>query len=268
MQKLFQRIKNTFKKQSNPIYKKIVLVDTENVGCKAFKPLENIYIYYFVNSTAPDSFIKEVSQHRTNSEIVYLDDTYHHERNAMDFCIVAKLSEILSNTNKSTSLFILSKDTGYEDAIKFLQDTHKDRYIRRCDSYVNMIENRKNLNELLRQTPKPIRYRINQLGVQNKITEFGNMKALKKHLTDTVYDELFTLRRFKNLIIEFDIYEGKFIYFEKKGEEREIIEISNNFNAILMLFQDECRNRYGISILSHEIYVSLSTIVNQRRRNG
>lgn len=269
MYQLFQRLKQVFKRQETPQQnKKIVFVDTENVGFKAYKTLENIYIYYFVYSAAPQSFIDEISNRRSQSEIIYLDNSYNHEHNAMDFCIVAKTAEILSNTDNSYSIYILSKDTGFDDAIKFLSNTYKDRKIKRCDSYINMVEDRKNLSELLKNTPKDIRYRINQLGVQNKITEFARMSTLKKHLTDTVYDELFTLRRFKNLIIEFDIYEGVYIYYEKKGTDIEIIEKSNNFNAVLMAFQNDCKNRYGVSIISHSTYINLSTITEQRRRNG
>ena len=88
-----------FKKWKLRKYQKIFFIDSENVGYQLPDKIpENIYIYLFVsNPFVLDKLGDDITKYKKQLEIVDIRPLMKHKKtkNAMDFCIVAKLAEIM-----------------------------------------------------------------------------------------------------------------------------------------------------------------------------
>lgn len=203
-------------------YKEIFLVDSENVGYTLPNSIDSsTLVYMFVS----DTHILSKLKHQKSPHVKVIDLTQivkRHTKNAMDFCIVAHMSEVIKYINRKQKLVILSKDKGYDAAIDFLKDSYPDFIIERSiyplllingDDYYKKIYNR--MSEQLKQ----------------KIVLYDSMSCLKKNLSQR-QKKVFYVKQYKNsisglqVIVEYDIYNHYFLLYHggRIVKEYELLE--------------------------------------------
>lgn len=194
---LFQKIK--FKK-----YKEIVFVDSENVGYRVPKVIpKNVFIFIFISD--PNVFQKLKNYHHKQVELISLSSVYDKGvKNAMDFCIITKVCEILHLTSFKQELIILSKDKGYDTSIHYLNQEYPSRKVSR--SSLNLIQFCKGSSKareiLEKASEKTLRI----------IEMYDNMDDLKKQLSKN-QKSIFVIFSYQDsmihshIYVEYDIYE-------------------------------------------------------------
>lgn len=229
-------------------YKRILLYDTENVGFPSRNIPSNILILLFVSSFNQKNC---PTHYPSNYIVLQLGESYNHTKNAMDFCLVAKIATLLSETDTRQELYIISKDKGYDDAIRFLIDKNNKRVLKRCESYIELSTNREENQPLLENCPNDIIKRINQFKLMNKVVKQSSMRELRRYININTYLKVFSLRKYKKLIVEYDYYKKTYILYSlNSNNEAKIILQEKDREKIIQSFEKECLDRYNVSVIS------------------
>lgn len=207
-----------FKKNKYKKYKKIVLVDTENVGI-SIPDVKNdtlLYIYFTnKNKVSKRKVLLELSS-RDNMKIIELENKSK-TKNAMDFCIVSELTNIVKDTeNNDIQFFIISKDKGYDAAINYLNSKYKKTLIYR----------RENMNILAKKG----------VPVLEQITaNLNNHPEIKSH-----FEKYCQLSKLKDV----ETKQGLYAVIEKENYLKAITlqSITIHANTYKLLFNPFCGN--------------------------
>lgn len=191
-------------------YKDILFVDSENVGYLLPSILPaSTFVYMFVS----DQHVIEKLKCQTNSQIKIVDisqSVHEHTKNAMDFCIVSKVSEMLRYISSKQKLVIVSKDKGYDAVITYIKSNHQNLCIERFpyplifyhihDEFLNRI-----YDKLSERT-------IRMIG------KCHSMKELRKNLSKK-QKKLFCIKRYIDpissyqVMVEYDIYKHVYVLY-------------------------------------------------------
>lgn len=186
--------------------KEIIFVDSENVGYQIPSKIpQNTLIYMFIS----DPFIiKKLQNQKISKQILFINISKIRKKfptkNIMDFCIITKLTEIMTIISHQTKITICSKDKGYDASIYFLKQRYTQIRLKRfpgpllyycgCDF--------PDLTGILQKADKKIK---------DQIIKHSNMTSLKKVLSKKQKD-MFEVESYTNPIamvktyIELDIY--------------------------------------------------------------
>lgn len=186
--------------------KEIIFVDSENVGYQIPSKIpQDTLIYIFIS----DPFIiKKLQNQKISKQILFINISKirkkYPTKNIMDFCIITKLTEIMTVISRQTKVTICSKDKGYDASIYFLKQGYPQIHLKRfpgpllyycgCDF--------PDLTEILQKADKRLK---------NQISSHSNMASLKKVLSKRQKD-MFEVESYINPIamvktyIELDIY--------------------------------------------------------------
>lgn len=229
-------------------YKRILLYDTENVGFPPCNIPSNILVFLFVSSF---NYKSNLIDYPDNYRVIELGDSYNHTKNAMDFCLVAKIATLLAATDTNQELCIISHDKGFDDALQFLLTSYPTRQMGRYDNYEAALNMQEPITNILERHPKDIVDRITKYKICEKVAEHQSMKELKRYINFNTYIKVFTIRKFKNLIVEYDFYNSEYILYHIGFDNRmELIHKENDRKTIIKSFEDECLKRFHVSVIS------------------
>lgn len=193
-------IKNILKKIKLRKYKDIFLIDSENVGYKLPEILPKTTLVYLFLSEP--SLIEKFKQENLSQVIIVdLYSILHKKgiKNAMDFCIVVKLRELINLTHYKQNIIIASKDKGYDCAIDYILKNHSQRKIKR---FPFSIENYYTIQDTI--YPKDSH-------IIDLIPKYSSMESLKRNLSKKQRKTLYTYYYKNNIsgftvIVEYDFY--------------------------------------------------------------
>lgn len=196
-----------FEKLKMRKYKDILFVDCENVGyvLPTYIP-KTTFIYLFIS----DSFVLEKMKKQVNKQVQIIDLTHAlntHTKNAMDFCIVSKISEMLNVISRHQKITIVSKDKGYDAVIDYILENHQHVHISRYPFPLAFLENQDEYYKVI--------YKKMDDKMLKLIACYDSMKKLKKVLSKN-QKKLFVVKEYVDSIsgikvmIEYDIYKHKF----------------------------------------------------------
>ena len=199
-------IKTIMKKWIFRHIKEIIFVDSENVGYQLPSKIpQNTLIYMFIS----DPFIIEkMKNQKVSKQVIIINISKIREKyptkNIMDFCIITKLTEMITFISHQTKLTICSKDKGYDASIYFLkqryQKIHLQRYPGPLLYYCGYDFG--DLTEILKKADKKLKIQI---------MKYSSMLSLKKVLSKKQKD-IFVLQEYTNNVamvktyIELDVY--------------------------------------------------------------
>lgn len=240
---------NNYKK-----YTKILLFDTENVGAYIPKVDDTLAIYLISPYLFPKSqkIIKKYL--RKHDIVISIDKCYNHTKECLDFILVSKLTEILKETSKKQELYVISGDKGFDDVILFLSKENPSRTIARYDTYQDLVKNKTPMSQLIDRTPNKIVEKIHIHKLENVLSECDTMEMLKNSISQKVFKNIFRLRTYKDLLVEYDFYKNITILYLNSNGSKDIICKSQNIEKIFTAFEKECLSRYQVAIKSKEIY--------------
>lgn len=189
-------------------YKEILFVDSENVGYQIPLSLpQNVLIYLFIS--CPDILhkqtIKNYKQHQ-QVQIIDLSSIIKKQmstKNAMDFCLMTKVAEMIKMMSSRQKIIILSKDKGYDAALSFLKKEHQHLHIERYPlSLLHYFHTDKEAQRIISHIDTK---------TYNEISKHTNMIELKKYLHKK-QRQLFIVSSYQepishtNIYLEYDIY--------------------------------------------------------------
>lgn len=198
-------------------YKEILFVDSENVGYSLPQSLlPSTFVYMFVS----DIHILVKLQNQVSKQVKIVDLTHvvrNHTKNAMDFCIISQVNQLLKYVSKNQKLVIVSKDKGYDAAIDFIKENHP-----------NIMIERKSLSLVLMDEDDYCQKVYDKMSTQlkKKVCEYDSMKKLRKTLSKT-QKKVFYIEQYVNPIssiqvaIEYDIYKHCFALYHGGGIVKE-----------------------------------------------
>lgn len=233
-------------------FKEILLIDCENVGYQIpLKLPKHTYIYLFVS----DSFVIEklkqnISDFQNQVEIVDICHLIkkHSSKNAMDFCIVSKLAQIIKHISKKQKIVIISKDKGYDVAIEFIKSEYN-RQIKRyalpvaCYFHTD-IHVAKILSQLDEKTLKLISQYHSMFGLKRVLTK----KQKKIFVFDQFTESISNIKIF----IEYDIYDQCFsLYYSGNVKKRyqTLQEAKYDFNTLVQETKQKYEKYYSNELL-------------------
>lgn len=188
-------------------YKEIYFVDCENVGYLLPRKIpETSLIYMFVS----DPYVIEKLQSRFFKQVVVIDLSQivkNHAKNAMDFCIVSKIGEMLKYVNSTQKMIIVSKDKGYDAAIDYMKNDYPFFHIERYPFSLIYLEN----NDEYR---KEFLYKMDDHTLK-MLACCHSMKQLKQNLSKKQKQSLSIVQHIDpisgiKVMIEYDFYQHLF----------------------------------------------------------
>lgn len=218
-------------------YKKIFLVDTENVGYQLPESLpKDVYVYLFVS----DRFVVEKlnsQSYKYHKQLEIIDIglivKQNQTKNAMDFCLVSKLSELVLKFSTKQKIIVVSKDKGYDVAIEFIKKQFSYSLIERyplpivyfynSNSYAQTIYNR-----LDQQLVKQVSYYHTMSNLKSVLTK----KQKKQFVVAEYTEEISGIKMF----IEYDIYLNLFSLYcsgNIKKQFQTLGEAQENFQLLI-----------------------------------
>lgn len=200
-------LKRIINKIKYHLIKEIVLVDSENIGYQIPEEIpKHTLVYLFISDPYIDEKIKD---YKNNKHIKLINISNIRKecvtKNIMDFCIVAKLTNLLSYVSKKTRIVICSKDRGYDASILYLKEKYPKQLVSRHPGSFCYYYNEGNEDYL------SIMSKIND-SLRKKILSYTCMDSLKNALSKNE-KKLFVVEEYINTIgmvktfIEFDIYQ-------------------------------------------------------------
>lgn len=229
--------------------KKILFFDTENIG--GWIPEDDDFqaILFTSQFTRNHEFKNYL---RKQDEIVEIGKEYTHTKNLLDFILITKLMEVLNQTKNNQKLYIISRDSGFDGPIQYLNSQYPNREIKRYDSYSDLLKNKTPMSHLIKRTPPEIITMIERHNLLNKLSECDSMQMLRKLIPVKIYRKVFILRSYKDLSVQFDFYEGKtfLIHGGKTIYESKIV------GKVVDRFTKECLERYQICITGESLYLN------------
>lgn len=198
-------------------YKEILFVDSENVGYSLPKSLlPSTFVFMFVS----DIHILVKLQTQINKQVKIVDLTRvarNHTKNAMDFCIISQVNQILKYVNKNQKLVIISKDKGYDAAIDFIRENHPNIMLERTSLPLSLVSEDDYYQKI---------YNKMSAQLKKKVCTYDSMKKLRKKLSKT-QKKVFYIEQYVNSIssiqvaIEYDIYKRCFALYHGGGIVKE-----------------------------------------------
>ena len=200
-------LKRIINKIKYHLIKEIVLVDSENIGYQIPEEIpKHTLVYLFISDPYIDEKIKD---YKNNKHIKLINISNIRKecvtKNIMDFCIVAKLTNLLSYVSKKTRIVICSKDRGYDASILYLKEKYPKQLVSRHPGSFCYYYNEGNEDYL------SIMSKIND-SLRKKVLSYSCMDSLKNALSKNE-KKLFVVEEYINTIgmvktfIEFDIYQ-------------------------------------------------------------
>lgn len=200
-------LKRIINKIKYHLIKEIVLVDSENIGYQIPEEIpKHTLVYLFISDPYIDEKIKD---YKNNKHIKLINISNIRKecvtKNIMDFCIVAKLTNLLSYVSKKTRIVICSKDRGYDASILYLKEKYPKQLVSRHPGSFCYYYNEGNEDYL------SIMSKTND-SLRKKILSYTCMDSLKNALSKNE-KKLFVVEEYINTIgmvktfIEFDIYQ-------------------------------------------------------------
>lgn len=242
-----------FKKWKLRKYQKIFFIDSENVGYQLPDEIpENIYIYLFVsNPFVLDKLGDDITKYKKQLEIVDIRPLMKHgaTKNAMDFCIVAKLAEIMLWVSFHQKMIIVSRDKGYDISIAFMKQQYPRKSIERYSLPMTCYYASHDCTQKI----------INQLDhdVMKLVTSHQTMAGLKRFLTKN-QKSLFVIEEFTEEIsgikvfIEYDIYLNQYdLYYSGNIKQRyyHLEEAQQDFHDLVNMLQKKYQKYYSKELL-------------------
>ena len=130
---------NLFLECINKGFKQVIIVDTENVATTAFRNLnmltkEDTIILMETNFSNSIKYSAICKLLKTKAKVIYEDlgENITSKNNELDFKIVAKATELLC-MRKNIFVTIVSRDNGYDSALKYLKNNINKPWVRRCE---------------------------------------------------------------------------------------------------------------------------------------
>jgi len=235
-------------------YKKVLFVDSENVGYQI--PLsipQDVYIFLFIS--CPDIFHKQtILKNRKHKQIQMIDisnivKNHASAKNIMDFCLITKLAEMINLFSFRQKIIILSKDKGYDASIEFLKNQHHHLHIERYPlSLLHYFHTDKEAQMIMQHIDNK---------TYNEIALHTNMQDLKKSLRKK-QRQLFVISSYRepisstHIFIEYDIYTKKYsLYYSGtyKNQFSHIEEAKEAYQAMI----DQVNQQYQ-KYYSQELY--------------
>lgn len=238
-------------------YKEIVLVDSENVGYLVPSKIPNhVYVYMFVS----DPFVLMKLQDQQLPKNIHLEDisrirNQNSSKDIMDYCIMIKLTEIISFINHRHKLMICSRDKGYDAAIAFLKKEKITHHIERYSgSLANLYSENKDFVSILEKMN-------NDTCIQFK--KYTNIASLKNAISKK-QKEIFIIEKYIHDIsyvstyIEFDVYQLSYhVYFSGN-----LIHQTTQKEDALQIFHQQVikiREKYD-KYQTHELFVKATEL--------
>ena len=238
-------------------YKEIVLVDSENVGYLVPSKIpSHVYVYMFVS----DPFVLMKLQDEQLPKNIQLEDiskirNQNSSKDIMDYCIMIKLTEIISLISHRHKLIICSRDKGYDAAIDFLKKEKIKHHIERYSgSLVNLYSENKDFVSILEKMNNDTR---------TQFKKYANMTSLKNAVSKKQKD-IFIIEKYIHNVsyvsayIEFDIYQLSYnVYFSGNL----ICQTTQKEDALQIFHQQviKIREKYD-KYQTHELFVKATEL--------
>lgn len=186
--------------------KEIILVDSENVGYEIAKNIpKTTLVYMFVSDIYVKDKLIEYTQYK-NIKIIDISSirSRFYTKNAMDFCLMAKLTETVTCFSNKVKIVVCSKDKGYDPGIYFLKERYQDMDILRYPGslYFYYCDLNADLVKILQNTTHEVR---------ELVSRNSNMETLKMLLPKS-QRKIFIIEEYTNLVgmvktyVELDVY--------------------------------------------------------------
>lgn len=234
-------------------YQEIFLIDSENVGYQLPKNLpKTAYIYLFVsNYFVLEKLNTQLHKYHKQLEIVDIEAIVkqNQTKNAMDFCIVSKLSEMIQRTSKKQKIIIVSKDKGYDAAIEFVKKQTGYSLIERyslpiiyyynSEAYVQTI--------LGKLDPKLLKL-ISCHQTMSDLKSFLTKKQKKKFVITEYTEDISGIKIF----IEYDIYLNLFSLYYSGNIKKQYLtldEAQRNYQKLIHQTKQKYQKYYSKELL-------------------
>lgn len=242
-----------FKRIKMRKYQKIFLIDSENVGYQLPKNLpKNIYIYLFVSDYfVMDKLNKQYSKYHKQLEIFDIGSIVkqNQTKNAMDFCIVAKLSEIAKIISKKQQVIIVSKDKGYDVAIEFIKKQNPHLLIERYSfPFVYYYNSKAYTKTLLNQLDPKILNIVSHHRTMIDLKSCLTKKQKKKFVINEYTEDISGIKIF----IEYDIYLNLFsVYYSGniKKQYQTLEEAQKYYQVLIQQTKQKYQRYYSKELL-------------------
>lgn len=234
-------------------YQEIFLIDSENVGYQLPKNLpKTAYIYLFVsNYFVLEKLNTQLHKYHKQLEIVDIEAIVkqNQTKNAMDFCIVSKLSEMIQKTSKKQKIVIVSKDKGYDAAIEFVKKQTGHSLIERYSLPIIYYYN----SEVYVQTilgkldPKILKL-ISCHQTMSDLKSFLTKKQKKKFVITEYTEDISGIKIF----IEYDIYLNLFSLYYSGNIKKQYLtldEAQRNFQKLIHQTKQKYQKYYSKELL-------------------
>ena len=236
-------------------YKEIVLVDSENVGYLVPSKIPS-HVYMFVS----DPFVLMKLQDEQFPKNIHLEDiskirNQNSSKDIMDYCIMIKLTEIISLINHRHKLIICSRDKGYDAAIAFLKKEKIKHHIERYSgSLVNLYSENKDFVSILEKMNNDTR---------TQFKKYTNIVSLKNAISKKQKD-IFIIEKYIHNVsyvsayIEFDVYQLSYnVYFSGNL----ICQTTQKEDALQIFHQQviKIKEKYD-KYQSHELFVKATEL--------
>lgn len=220
---------------------------------------KDVYIYLFISDqNVLEKIHHQLEQYSRQVEVVNIKKIVkqNQAKNAMDFCIVSQLGNLLHVLSRKQKVIIVSKDKGYDAAIEFMKLQFPNHHIERYP-----------LSMYCYYTTNPYAQRILKQCHQEllkRISTYQTMQSLKKSLTKSeksifIIDEYVEEISGVKIFIEFDIYLNQFALYHS-GNVKKRYQTLEEVNEDYCLLMDNLQKKY-------QKYYSRELLVKAKQMN-